>query len=492
MMNIFRKFCSKKSSNIPSPPIPRSFKGLIFGHLETIKEKARINKTNLGSSFVSLQEQWYKQAKSKTIKIRLIFEENIVTSDPLLFKEILGTKQDAFTNSSKFKQIAGYTFKNSLIAIDGEQWHRIRKIIQRAISKQDLNSIVPIMCDSMQRMFLQTQINTYPTIKVVERITFDTFHKVMYGWDPLSVEFNEKSSEILNCCEIILDSVGVRLFTNPISWRIPTKENLKVERAIKFLKLFIIDFINNQRQILGKKLEEEKEKLQTNLLDAMLIAAESGEDGGLTDIELIDQIASLFFVGFDTTSNTILILLNYLSRYPEVQEKLRKEIRTKFPNGISDLSKATVSDLESINYLRYFIDEVYRLNAIFPFLKRGCIKDTVVGGYEIKKGTKFFIDTRSVGKEPDYWGGMKDLDDFRPERWGEYTPLILESALPFGFGGRICPGRKIASNEIKIFIAYILCEYKICLRNPNENFEFNVFLSFNLKKDNGHINFIKL
>lgn len=212
----------------------------------------------------------------------------------------------------------------------------------------------------------------------------------------------------------------------------------------------------------------------------------------MTDIELIDQIGILFFAAFDTTSNTILFLLNYLSRYPEVQEKLRKEIRAKFQNGISDLSKANASDLESITYLKYFIDEVNRLNAIFPFIKRGCIKDTVICGCEIKKGTKFFIDTRSVGKEPESWKGMKDLNEFRPERWGEYKPSKLESVLPFGFGGRICPGRKIALIEIRVFIAYILCEYKISLRNPKENLDFNVLLSLNLKKDNGNINFIKL
>lgn len=210
--------------------------------------------------------------------INQLNEEKIITCDPLIFKEILGNKQDAFTNGIEFKKVAGYFFKNALIVVDGEQWHRIRKIIQRAISKQDMESIVPIMCDSMQRMFSKTEVKTHPTITLAERLTFHSFYKVMYGWDPLSVEFNEDSSQILESCGIILDSLGKRIFSHPISWRIPTKENLRVDKAKNLLKGFIVNFIKNQRETIRKKLGSEKEKLQTNLLDAMKIAADSGED----------------------------------------------------------------------------------------------------------------------------------------------------------------------------------------------------------------------
>ncbi len=42
---------------------------------------------------------------------------------------------------------------------------------------------------------------------------------------------------------------------------------------------------------------------------------------------------------------------------------------------------------------------------------------------------------------------MNDLDKFRPDRWSEYRPDMLESVLPFGFGDIICPGRKLAILE---------------------------------------------
>ena len=69
----------------------------------------------------------------------------------------------------------------------------------------------------------------------------------------------------------------------------------------------------------------------------MIIQYDSGEDGGITNEELIDQIAFLFFEDRDTTSNTLNFLLNYLARNPLVLEKLRKIMLNKFPRGINDI-----------------------------------------------------------------------------------------------------------------------------------------------------------
>jgi cytochrome P450 len=87
---------------------------------------------------------------------------------------------------------------------------------------------------------------------------------------------------------------------------------------------------------------------------------------------------------------------------------------------------------------------------------------------------------------------MNDLDKFRPERWGEHTPNKLHTVLPFGFGGRICPGKKIAICEMKVFISYILFKYQVSLRNPNEELELDMVLGINIKHNNGNINFIPL
>lgn len=490
-MNVIKHISHSIILRVPSPPIPRGFKNKILGHLAPMIDITLEKKQNVGMGILHLRQKWYKQTNSKTIMVRIFFKTQIITCDPDVYKEILVQKQECFNNGTDFKKISAYFFKNSIIVAHGEQWLQIRKIIQRAINKQSLDSVIPIMCNTTKKLFECADVNNKPTETLMYRLTFDVFHRVMYGWNPKSVEYSQESSQILDCCVKIADTIGKRLYSLPFQWKLPTKDNRIVDQAVVTIKEFIIKFITEQRVKLSRKVSDSKDAT-FSLLDYMIISADSGEDGGMTNEELIDQIASLFFGAFDTASNTILFLLNYLSRYPQVQEKLRREILKKFPKGIESLEKATLNDIESIHYLGYFIDEVNRLNALAPFLMRDCIKDTVVGNYEIRKGTCVLVDTNAVGQDPTFWHGMKDLDQFRPERWGEHNPCKLHTVLPFGFGGRICPGRKMAMCEMKVFISYILCRYQVRLRNPNEELELDMVLGINIKHNNGNINFIPL
>ena len=372
--------------------------------------------------------------------------------------------------------------KTSIIVVDGDQWQRIRKIVQRSINHQSLDKVIPIMSDSIKKLFAHSDVNKMNTFDLANRTTFDVFHRLIYGWDPNSVIFSQESSKILNYCNIVVEAIGDRIvLPHPILWKIPTKNNRRVDNAITEIKRFVTEFV--------AKHKESRKTLSNNnlsLLDSMMNAVES-EEGGMTNEEVIDQISSLFFAAYDSTSNTLLFMLNYLARNIDFQEKLRLHLFNKFPRRNIDLELATNSDIESILYLTYFVDEVQRLHGFIPIISRTSISETIINNYKIKKGTTILIDTNSVGQEKSFWNGQDDLDKFRPERWVDHTPSIMENVLPFGFGARICPGRKIAICEIKVFIANILCKYKITLRIPEEKLELNMFLGLNLK--NGNINF---
>ena len=477
--------------SFPSPPINRGIRNKLLGHLAEMIECTKSKKQNIGMAILHKHLEWYRVTNSKTLELRFLHKKTILCSDPKVYKEVLGAKQDSFTNSVDFKKVFGFFFKTSMIVVDGEQWQRIRKVVQRAINKQSLDAVIPIMSDTISKLFSHQEVNKIETADLMNRITFDTFHRVMYGWDPKSVTFSKESSDLLESCNVIAEAIGKRgMLPVPFLWKLPTKENRKVNNACLNIKNFGTRFTEDQRKIIKSKITEPDSIY--SLLEAMIIAADSGEDGGLTNDELIDQISTLFFGAYDTTSNTLLFLLNYLARYPLIQEKLRTHVKSKFPNGLLDFHKASLTDIESIDYLRYFTDEVQRLHAIAPLFSRDCIKDTEIAGFEIKKGTPVFIDSSAVALDSSFWKGQIDLNVFRPERWEEHTPSKLENILPFGFGARICPGRKIAMCEMKVFIANILLNYKISLRNPDENLELNMMIGLNLKHGNGNINFDKI
>ena len=87
---------------------------------------------------------------------------------------------------------------------------------------------------------------------------------------------------------------------------------------------------------------------------------------------------------------------------------------------------------------------------------------------------------------------MKDLHEFRPERWNEITPGRLQQPLPFGFGGRICPGKKIALSEIKVLLCGILMKYEVRLRIENEELLLKSGIGIGIKEGTGNLKFNKI
>jgi cytochrome P450 len=480
-------FCSVVKNPIPSPPIKPGLLGKFIGHAAELRDIAKLNKVTLKTALYYHRAEWYKTTNSKTYELNIYGRRTIVACDQNVYKEVLVTKQYSFTNAPNFKKVFGYFFPTSILVAEDELWERTRKILQSSINKQSLEHFPVIMCGTIERLFSIHDINQISTLDLCSNVSFVSFNTLMYGSDP----FETKSAELLKAC-ISLQYIVAKRSMNPFHflWKLPTPQNLRADKDKKIIKNFALSFIEKCKEQI--KTKEITEKKHLSLIDLLVIASEKGDEGSLTLDELIDQVSSLFFVAFDTTTSTLMIILNYLARYPEKQSKLRDEILKKFPNGMSDIKKATIDDIESVIYNNYFIDEVNRLHGLSPFLGRTSIEDVNIQGYEIKKGTYFICDSNTVGKDPENWGGQKDLDKFRPERWNEFKPKIIDTGLPFGFGRRICSGKKIALIEMKIFFIIILSQYNITLRNPNEKMEFDAAIGVTLKRGTGNIQFSKL
>jgi cytochrome P450 len=485
-------FCSLIKYVIPTPPIKPGLLGKFIGHAAELREVCKLNKVNFQAAIYLKREEWYKITESKVLQINIFGKRLIMTSDPNFNREVLGQMQDSFTNVMEFKTTFGYFFPTSVIVVEGEQWERIRKILQTSINKQSLDPLIGIMCDTMEKLFSHQDVNQMNTTDLCSRLTFDSFHRVMYGWDPESVLYTKESNELLEACNTIGHSIGNRaMIPLEFLWKLPTSENRKADKARNIVRNFASSFAEKRRELIRNK-QVDLENKNLSLIDLLIIASEKGEEGGLTNDELIDQICTLIFGAYDTTTTTLKMILNYLARYPEKQSKLRNEILKKFQNGVSDIRNASIDDIESISYNNYFVDEVNRLHGLAPWTSKYCIKDVNIQGYKVKKGTTVIIDSNTVGRQPKHWGGQKDLEEFRPERWGEYKPKNTENAMPFGFGRRICPGKKTALSEMKIFLAVVLSQYNITLRDPNEKFEVDISIGLHLKKGSGNINFSKL
>ncbi|OJA08928.1 hypothetical protein AZE42_05320 [Rhizopogon vesiculosus] len=155
----------------------------------------------------------------------------------------------------------------------------------------------------------------------------------------------------------------------------------------------------------------------------------------LTEEELLSQMRRvhyivILFAGHETTSNTISWTLLELSRRPEIQSRLRAEIR-----GIEAAMHArgdaefTIADLDDMPYTTAVVKEVLRFYPAVYQVYRSASQDEVlplsqpittrfgkvIHELPIKKGTRITVSIAAYNRNKELWG--EDAHVFNPDRW---------------------------------------------------------------------------
>ncbi|KAJ3363259.1 hypothetical protein GGF32_004525 [Allomyces javanicus] len=193
-------------------------------------------------------------------------------------------------------------------------------------------------------------------------------------------------------------------------------------------------------------------------------------DATLTRDEMLTTAVDLLFAGIDTTSRTLLNIMNLLSRHPEAQNKLRDEIVTVV--GTDPDAHLDASHLVKLKYMKNVIKESMRLYAIISSNSRFLPRDTNVGGYTIPAGTEVMFGVEVMSHDPKYFANPKS---FNPDRW-DAKDIHPFASLPFGFGPRMCIGRRIAEMEMTVFLAHLLRRFEIMPSPPPSDLVFNLFI----------------
>ncbi|KOX73627.1 Cytochrome P450 6B1 [Melipona quadrifasciata] len=169
----------------------------------------------------------------------------------------------------------------------------------------------------------------------------------------------------------------------------------------------------------------------------------------------------LYLEGLETTSITMNFICHDLATNPEIQEKLRKEVRST----IEKHGGLTFEALKDMTYMNQVISESQRLHSAVGFLPKICSEEFELQGsdgltYRIKPGTEVDISIFGLHTDPKYW---ENPDVFDPERFNDEREQTIEKMtfLPFNVGPRICVEMRMALLQMKACLATLLSNYKL-------------------------------
>jgi cytochrome P450 len=180
-------------------------------------------------------------------------------------------------------------------------------------------------------------------------------------------------------------------------------------------------------------------------------------DRGFIAAELLDNVNA----ARATVAVTATYLIWLLSVHREWQHKVREELRALPTQPDGSVSFATINS--NARVLESCLREVYRLypassgraERIVP--KGGC----TLSGVHLPEGCTVTSSILALHLDGDLF---PDPEVFDPRRWLEIDDVGLKlrdsQLIPFGYGGRICLGKALATMEVKMLAAAMYLNYE--------------------------------
>jgi cytochrome P450 len=165
----------------------------------------------------------------------------------------------------------------------------------------------------------------------------------------------------------------------------------------------------------------------------------------------IDNAATFYLAGHETTANALTWTLFLLSAQPGLQEELASEARA----ALGEEGKGPLTD--RLPRMRLFLMESLRLYPPVPRFDRQALAADRIGDAEVEAGDIISIWPWLLHRHARLWD---DPDAFDIDRFAEKGGRHRFQYLPFGAGGRICVGAQFATTEALTVLAHWLSEWR--------------------------------
>lgn len=191
-----------------------------------------------------------------------------------------------------------------------------------------------------------------------------------------------------------------------------------------------------------------------DMLSMLMSAVDKDSGECMDDTQLRDEIVTLLFSGFDTTSRTLTWVFHALAQNPEVEAALHQELETVLQGRAPH-----VNDLPNLPYTQMLVKETMRMFPANAIIGRRAKADDVIDGHAIPAGSYLTISPYLAQHSAKIWDKPERFDPLRfaPER--EKT-IGKFDYYPFGAGPRQCIGKGLAMMTIPLAVAMIAQRYR--------------------------------
>ncbi|ORX95056.1 cytochrome P450 [Basidiobolus meristosporus CBS 931.73] len=417
-------------------------------------------------------------------------------------------RPDGFSRGAALSKIAEELHVNGIFTQEGDEWRHSRYWIASAFSPSKVREFKKCIWHHSKRLQEKLREISEKQAKVLasrhgegtdsttSRFPILNQHD---GDDLTGNIISEIQSVVLSIvCDVSFSWGEENFLSHDVISRSKTFMARMFERAHAVFPIW--RFYKGERDIIAEGLSAEfSQRIQTlidksqdnlesrTLLDTLLrstLEADGETDNlsekrrrmhRLTDDQVKANLMTVIMAGYETTATVMSWVLYELAKNPQYQERVRAELKEAFGDinqldidqDISVIEKALNLPEVHLPFIHALIQETLRIHSVAPLFQLTALKDHVIQGVKITKGTELFLLTRVATLRS--WP-TSDPFKFNPEQWlgenGESESQIKtmnQLGLTFGFGPRVCPGRHLAETELVVLTSLIATNFQLSL-----------------------------
>lgn len=372
----------------------------------------------------------------------------LVFYTPEAAQQIIENRDGYLTTTAFDSELKAIFGDSSFFTLEGMRHQQMRKLLIPKLHGKHIHTYGQIICDLVDdaiqaipshQPFSVLEVSQEIALQVMISLVFGTYQGKCYQ-QIKHIMFEMVNLFASNVAGIPLFFRFLQLDLGSIS---PWGRFLKQRQHMKVL-------IEGEIAERRNHPDQDREDLLT-----LLMSATDEQDNTPTDDELIGQVLSLLFTGYESTAASIAWSWYRVHCDTAIKTKLLAEL-----DGLG--ASPDVLDIVRLPYLSAVCNETLRMYPVTMFMIPRLVKSaTVIGGHRVAPDTLITVGTYVIHHREEIY---PNPSTFNPDRFlkHRFSPY---SFLPFGGGMRGCIGGEIALYQLKLALAIAVSRYSLALTN---------------------------
>jgi cytochrome P450 len=365
-----------------------------------------------------------------------------VVSDPDGIRRVLQDNADNYQRVSPVRRAFEFGSRSGMVCLEGEEWHRHRRVINPALDRRALASDLPALARLAQQM--ADRLSELPPGEAID---------IGRTLGHLLVRMNGR---VFAGDEPEIDAMLERMGRYPENYGL--LDLLPLPRAAERWRRSRAG-IAAYHALLDRLVASRRQPAYRGGSDLLRrLATTPDRDSGkpLTAAEVRDEVLTLAATAM-TPLRPLTWVWYLLALSPMAEARLHGEL-----DAVLGGRPPTADDVPRLVYLRQVIDETMRLYPPLPLILRSAAADDVVCGRRVPRRAIVAVMPWVVHRHRRLWS---EPDRFDPDRFAAARAAERPrfAYIPFGVGPHVCPGAALALAEIPLAVAALAQRFRFRL-----------------------------